>query len=65
MNRFGDGARATVARRFARGETATLELADGGERYEVRPDLTWARGPDGTPVVADAAIRAVVFDEEA
>lgn len=63
MNRFGDGARADVARRFAQGETATLELAGGGETYDVRPDLTWARGPDGTPSVTDAAIRDVVFEE--
>ena len=64
MNRFGDGARAAVAQRLARGDTARLELADGAESYEVRPDLTWARGPDGVPVVADAAIRSVVFDDE-
>ncbi|MFC5972183.1 hypothetical protein ACFPYI_12655 [Halomarina salina] len=63
MNRFGDGARAVVAKRLARGDTARLELADGDETYDVRPDLTWARGPDGVPVVADAAIRSVVFDE--
>lgn len=63
MNRFDGGARATVAQRFATGETAQLELGDGGESYDVRPDLTWARGPDGTPVVADVAIREVRFEE--
>ncbi|WP_232702667.1 hypothetical protein [Halobacterium wangiae] len=62
MNRFGDGARADVARRFAEGETATLELEGGGELYDVRPDLTWARGQDGTPTVTDVAVREVVFE---
>ena len=63
MNRFADGARADVARRFAEGETATLELEGGGEAYDVRPDLTWARGHDGTPTVTDVAVRAVVFED--
>lgn len=63
MNRFADGARGRVARRFADGETATLELDGGGETYEVRPDLTWARGPDDTPMVTDVTIREVVFEE--
>lgn len=63
MNRFADGARADVARRFAEGETATLELAGGGEAYDVRPDLTWARGQDGTPTVTDVAVREVVFED--
>lgn len=63
MNRFVDGARARVAEQFARGETARLELDKSGETYDVRPDLTWARGPDGTPTVADVAIGEVVFEE--
>ena len=63
MNRFADGARGRVARRFAEGETATLELDAGGETYDVRPDLTWARGPDGAPTVTDVAVREVVFEE--
>ncbi|MXR21858.1 hypothetical protein, partial [Halobacterium bonnevillei] len=62
MNQFADGARADVARRFAEGETATLELDAGSETYDVRPDLSWARGPDGTPEVTDVAVRDVVFD---
>ena len=63
MNRFADGARGRVARRFAQGETATLELDAGGETYDVRPDITWARGPDGSPTVTDVAVREVVFEE--
>lgn len=63
MNEFADGARATVARRFARGETATLELAGGDETYDVRPELEWARGDDGTPAVTDVSVRDVVFEE--
>ncbi|MDH5019485.1 hypothetical protein [Halobacterium rubrum] len=63
MNEFADGARATVARRFARGETATLELAGGEETYDVRPELEWARGDDGTPSVTDVSVRDVVFEE--
>jgi hypothetical protein len=62
MNQFADGARGRVARRFAQGETATLEL-DGGETYDVRPDVTWARGSQGAPTVTDVAIREVVFEE--
>ncbi|WP_232686182.1 hypothetical protein [Halobacterium zhouii] len=63
MNRFADGARGRVARRFAQGETATLELDAGEETYDVRPELTWARGPDGAPTVTDVAVREVVFEE--
>jgi hypothetical protein len=63
MNEFADGARAAVARRFAQGETATLELAGGEETYDVRPELEWARGDDGTPAVTDVAVREVVFEE--
>ncbi|MFB6268850.1 MAG: hypothetical protein ABEH83_02840 [Halobacterium sp.] len=63
MNEFADGARADVARRFAAGETATLELDAGNETYDVRPDVSWARGPDGTPRVTDVTVRDVVFDE--
>lgn len=63
MNRFTDGARADVARRFAEGDTATLELVGGEEVYDVRPDLTWARGSDGTPTVTDVAVRDVVFED--
>jgi hypothetical protein len=63
MNEFADGARADVARRFAAGETATLALEAGSETYDVRPDLSWARGPDGTPRVTDVAVREVVFEE--
>ncbi|WP_336036476.1 hypothetical protein [Halobacterium yunchengense] len=63
MNRFADGARADVARRFAEGDTATLELDSGGETYDVRPELSWSRGPDGTPTVTDVAVREVVFAE--
>ena len=63
MNRFDDGARADVARRFAQGETATLELDAGDETYDVRPDLEWARGPDGTPTVTDVTVREVVFED--
>ncbi|MFB6072950.1 MAG: hypothetical protein ABEJ88_08280 [Halobacterium sp.] len=63
MNEFGGGARADVAERFAAGETATLELDAGGEAYDVRPDLTWARGSDGTPTVTDVTVRDVVFEE--
>ena len=62
MNQFADGARTDVARRFAEGETATLEVDAGSEAYDVRPDLSWARGPDGTPEVTDVAVRDVVFD---
>jgi len=64
MNEFADGARATVARRFARGETATLELAGGEETYDVHPELEWARGDDGTPAVTGVAVREVVFEGE-
>jgi hypothetical protein len=63
MNQFADGARADVAKRFAAGDTATLELAAGGERYDVRPELEWARGSDGTPTVTDVAVTEVVFEE--
>lgn len=63
MNRFVDGARARVAERFARGETARLELDESGETYDVRPNLTWARGPDGSPTVTDVVIGEVVFTE--
>ena len=63
MNEFADGARAAVARRFARDETATLELAGGEETYDVRPELEWARGDDGTPAVTAVAVREVVFEE--
>jgi len=62
MNEFADGARAAVARRFAQGETATLELAGGEETYDVRPDLEWARGDDGTPAVTAVSVREVVFE---
>jgi len=64
MNQFAGGSRAAVARRFARGETVTLELADGEETYDVRPDLEWARGDDGTPAVTAVAVREVVFDDQ-
>jgi hypothetical protein len=63
MNRFAEGARADVAERFAGGDTVILELADGEEIYRVRPELTWARGEDGTPTVEDVAIREVVFED--
>jgi hypothetical protein len=63
MNEFADGARADVARRFAAGDTATLELAAGSETYDVRPELEWARGSDGTPTVTDVAVTEVVFEE--
>jgi hypothetical protein len=63
MNRFADGARADVARRFASGETVGLELHGGEETYDVRPELTWARGPDGAPTVTDVAVREVVFED--
>ena len=63
MNEFADGARADVAGRFAAGETATLELEAGSEIYDVRPDLSWARGPEGTPRVTDVTVRDVVFEE--
>ena len=61
LNRFEDGARADVARRFAEGDTATLEIEGSEETYEVRPELTWVRGHDGVPTVTDVAIREVVF----
>lgn len=63
MNRFADGARAAVAERFAAGEPVALELDGGEETYRVRPDLTWARGDDGTPTVTDVEVREVVFDD--
>jgi hypothetical protein len=62
MNRFVDGARAEVAKRFARGDTATLEMA-AGETYDVRGELSWAPGPDGAPTVTDVTIRDVVFED--
>jgi hypothetical protein len=62
MNRFLDGARAEVAKRFARGETATLEMA-AGETYDVRGELSWAPGPDGAPTVTDVTVRDVVFED--
>lgn len=62
MNQFADGARADVAKRFARGDTATLEMA-AGETYDVRGELSWAPGPEGTPTVTDVAIREVVFED--
>lgn len=63
MNQFVDGARARVAERFARGETARLELDAGDETYDVRPELTWARGPDGAPTVTDVVVGEVVFEK--
>jgi len=63
MNRFGGGARADVARRFAAGETARLELDAGDEAYDVRPEMEWARGSDGTPTVTDVTVTEVVFEE--
>ncbi|MFB6198505.1 MAG: hypothetical protein ABEI52_09615, partial [Halobacteriaceae archaeon] len=63
MNEFSDGARAEVTRQFAKGQTATLELDNGDETYDVKPDLTWARGSDGTPTVTDVVIREVIFEE--
>lgn len=62
LNQFADGSRAEVARRFARGDTATLELA-AGETYDVRGELSWAPGPEGTPTVTDVTIRDVVFED--
>ena len=64
MNQFVDGSRGRVAERFARGETAVLELDASGESYDVHPNLTWARGPSGHPVVADVAVKKVVFEEK-
>lgn len=63
MNQFAEGARADVAERFAAAEAVALELDDGKEAYRVRPELTWARGEDGTPTVTDVEVREVVFED--
>ena len=63
LNRFEDGARADVARRFAEGDTATLEIEGSEETYEVRPELTWVRGSGGAPTVTEVDIHEVVFEE--
>ena len=62
LNQFEDGARADVARRFAEGDTATLEIEGSEETYEVRPELTWVRGSEGAPRVTEVTIHEVVFE---
>ena len=62
LNRFEDGARADVARQFAEGDTATLEIEGSEETYEVRPELTWGRGSGGAPTVTEVDIHEVVFE---
>lgn len=60
---FAEGSLDTEIDRPEDAGNAELVLGKGGETYGVRPDLTWARGPDGAPTVTDVAVREVVSEE--
>ena len=63
-NRFGEGARKTIAERLVAGDGATLRTEDDDEEYRVFPVLSWTRDGAGHPTVADVEIEEVVFDDE-
>jgi hypothetical protein len=62
MNRFTPTARKEITGRLARGETATLRI-DEGEEYAVVPSLVWSRDGAGRPVITEAIIDEVRFDD--
>lgn len=64
QNAFTGTERATVISRLAKGETATLTMADGVESYEVVPVLEWGRDDRDRPTVRDVEIAEVVFDAD-
>ncbi len=64
MNRFTTGDRRQITTRLSSGETATLELDEGVEEYDIVPMVSWGRDESGRPTVVDVEISTVRFDEQ-